>query len=47
MSICHSIIRKHGGNVTVDSALRRGTTIHIYLPSANRKSSSHRNADTM
>jgi len=47
LSICHSIIRKHGGNVTVDSTLRQGTTIHIYLPSANGKSASQSNADTL
>lgn len=46
LSICHSIIRKHGGNVTVESKLRQGTTFHIYLPSANGKSSDPRPANT-
>jgi CheY-like chemotaxis protein len=47
LSICHSIIRKHGGNVTVASKYRRGTTLHIYLPSANGKSPDQKTADTM
>jgi PAS domain S-box-containing protein len=47
LSICHSIIRKHGGNVTVASKYHRGTTLHIYLPSANGKSLDQRTADTM
>jgi len=47
LSICHSIIRKHGGNVTVTSKYRRGTTLHIYLPSANGKSLDQRTAGTM
>jgi PAS domain S-box-containing protein len=46
LSISHSIIRKHGGNVTVASKYRHGTTFHIYLPSANGKSPDQRTADT-
>jgi CheY-like chemotaxis protein len=42
----HSIIRKHGGNVTVESKHRQGTTFHIYLPSANGKSPNQRAANT-
>jgi PAS domain S-box-containing protein len=47
LSICHSIIRKHGGNVTVASEYGQGTTLHIYLPSANGKSPDQRTADTL
>jgi PAS domain S-box-containing protein len=47
LSICHSIIRKHGGNVTVASRYHRGTTLQIYLPSANGKSPDQNAVDTM
>lgn len=36
LTICHSIIQKHQGAITVDSAVGVGTTVHLYLP-ANRK----------
>ncbi len=32
LSICHSIIKKHGGAVTVNSEVNRGSTFNIYLP---------------
>lgn len=32
LTICHSIIEKHGGHLSVESKLRSGTTAHIYLP---------------
>jgi PAS domain S-box-containing protein len=32
LTICHSIIQKHGGSITVESVPRRGTTFHVYLP---------------
>ena len=32
LSICYSIIKKHGGLITVDSKVGAGTTFHIYLP---------------
>jgi len=44
LSICHSIITKHGGNVTVESIIGKGTTFHIYLPSANGKAKTERTA---
>jgi PAS domain S-box-containing protein len=37
LSISQSIIKKHGGDVTVESRVGQGTTFHIYLPSANGK----------
>jgi nitrogen-specific signal transduction histidine kinase/CheY-like chemotaxis protein len=35
LSICHSIIKKHGGKVTVESQIGVGTTFHIYLPATD------------
>lgn len=34
LTICHSIIQKHGGTITVASRLGEGTTFHIYLPAS-------------
>ena len=34
LSICYSIIKDHGGLITVDSEAGEGTLFHIYLPSA-------------
>jgi len=34
LSICHSIIIKHGGHITVESKVGEGTTFHIYLPTS-------------
>jgi len=34
LSICHSIIKKHDGLITVDSKAGEGTTVKIYLPAA-------------
>jgi signal transduction histidine kinase len=36
LSICRSIIRKHGGDVTVESQIGVGTTMHLFLPAAER-----------
>jgi PAS domain S-box-containing protein len=38
LSICRSIIRKHGGDVTVESQIGVGTTMHLFLPAAERDS---------
>ena len=35
LSICYGIVRKLGGNITVNSAVGIGTTFHIYLPSGD------------
>ena len=37
LSICHSIIKKHDGNVTVTSTYGKGASFQIYLPCANGK----------
>jgi len=33
----YSIIRKHGGNITVESEVGVGTTFHIYLPASEKE----------
>jgi PAS domain S-box-containing protein len=37
LSIAHSIIKKHRGNIAVKSAVGRGSTFYIYLPLAQGK----------
>ena len=37
LSICHSIIRKHGGQIRVDSEPGIGTTFYLYLPAVIKK----------
>lgn len=34
LAICHSIIKKHGGRIAVDSKVGVGTTFHIYVPAS-------------
>lgn len=34
LSVCHSIVRQHGGSVTVRTSPRNGTTFTVSLPSA-------------
>jgi len=34
LAITHSVINKHGGSVSVDSEVGKGTTITIYLPAS-------------
>jgi signal transduction histidine kinase len=36
LSICHSIITAHGGQLSVESALGRGTTFRVRLPRSPR-----------
>jgi CheY-like chemotaxis protein len=37
LSICHSIVKRHGGAVALESQVSVGTTIHIYLPATRLK----------
>lgn len=34
LAICYSIIRRHGGYISVESRLGSGTAFHVYLPAA-------------
>lgn len=44
LATSYSIIKNHGGHITVDSAVGVGTTFHIYLPTAaDRKRTRKRN----
>jgi len=37
LSIAHSIIKSHGGHITVESLLGTGTVFHVYLPASEKK----------
>ncbi|UCF93722.1 MAG: response regulator [Desulfobacterales bacterium] len=45
LSIGHSIIKKHGGGIAVESQIGVGTTFHIYLPAAEHEVLAMRTAD--
>ncbi|HQP31385.1 MAG TPA: HAMP domain-containing sensor histidine kinase [Deltaproteobacteria bacterium] len=32
LSICYSIIKRHGGQIIVESTLGIGTTVSVYIP---------------
>ena len=36
LSVCHSIITKHDGLITVESQVGRGATFHVYLPVSDK-----------
>lgn len=38
LATCYGVIKQAGGQLTIDSAPGRGTTIHIYLPATDDKS---------
>ena len=35
LAVCHSIVKKHDGLITVESEVGKGATFHIYLPAAS------------
>jgi PAS domain S-box-containing protein len=35
LSVCHSVVARHEGHVSVESELGRGTTFHVFLPASN------------
>jgi PAS domain S-box-containing protein len=37
LTICHSVMQKHHGAITVESAPERGTTFHLYLPASHHQ----------
>ena len=37
LAVCHSIVGKHNGLITVESGAGAGTTFHIYLPATTAK----------
>ena len=37
LAICHSIVKKHGGRITVDSQVGVGTTFHVYVPASKEE----------
>ncbi len=39
LSVCHSIVSKHGGYITVESAPGQGSSFYIYLPAIIREKS--------
>jgi two-component system cell cycle sensor histidine kinase/response regulator CckA len=43
LTICHTVVKKHGGAIAVESTVGVGTRFHIYLPAA-RKLSREENA---
>jgi K+-sensing histidine kinase KdpD len=34
LAMCHSIVKRHGGCIDVESELGKGSTLHIFLPAA-------------
>jgi two-component system cell cycle sensor histidine kinase/response regulator CckA len=36
LTICHSVIQKHGGAIAVESTVGVGTTFHVHLPASSK-----------
>jgi PAS domain S-box len=36
LTICHSVVKKYGGTITVESTQVRGTTFHVFLPASRQ-----------
>ena len=36
LTICHTVMQRHGGAITVESAVGVGTTFHLHLPAGRR-----------
>ena len=32
LAICYSIVKKHGGHIAINSKVKKGTTVNLYLP---------------
>lgn len=32
LALCYSIVNKHGGHISIDSKVKKGTTVDLYLP---------------
>ena len=38
LAVAYSVVKKHGGLITIESEVGGGTTVHIYLPTTSAKS---------
>ncbi|OPY76863.1 MAG: Sporulation kinase E [Syntrophorhabdus sp. PtaU1.Bin153] len=47
LTICHSVITRHDGFITVNSALGVGTTVSVYLPAADKSPHNHTDSDSL
>jgi PAS domain S-box-containing protein len=46
LAVCYSIIKKHGGHISVESKIGEGTTFHTYLPAVEAEIKEHGIAKT-
>jgi PAS domain S-box-containing protein len=42
LAICHSVVTKHGGHISAQSKLNKGTSFKIYLPAAAQESEEYK-----
>ncbi len=47
LTICYSILKKHGGHISVESVDGEGTSITVFLPVSSEKTESHGMEDTI